>query len=277
MSRLFYKASRSRFTKAVGSCFLGYTVYDHLRLGTVTREQQHADLRYSTVHHASQMDRTYNILPKLPNQRSIRLIKLHGAANRSDEIYVDLATVSLENPPSYEALSYTWGDQIPDQAVYTGRGKFYITKNVQAAMKELRLVPGKSRYLWIDAICINQDDIAEKNSQVAMMAEIYKKATRVNIWLGESNRLSRFIFMSSRLFTLPLAPVLWIERKILYLDSPTDSRSRKTSFVCDMVHNCFLVLLFGLEIFNYLPPSHFPLHGLSPSLLPTFFSFPSSF
>lgn len=141
-------------------------------------------------------------------------------------------------------------------------------------MKELRLKPGKSRYLWIDAICINQDDIAEKNSQVAMMAEIYKKATRVNIWLGESNRLSRFIFMSSRLFTLPLAPVLWIERKILYLDSPTDSRSRKISFVCDMVHNCFLVLLFGLEILDYLPISYLALQGLSPSLLLIFFFSP---
>jgi hypothetical protein len=266
MSRLLYKALRSRLTKAVGSCFLCYTAYDHLCLGTVTREQQHANLRYSTVHHASQMDRTFNSLSKLPNQRSIRLIKLHGTANRDDEIYI-----------SYEALSYTWGDKLPDQAVYTGAGKFYITKNVQAIMKELRLKPGKSRYLWIDAICINQDDIVEKNSQVAMMAEIYKKATRVNIWLGESNQSSRSIFMLSRLFTLPLAPVLWIERKILYLDSPTDSRSRKTSFVCDMVHTGFLVLLFGLELFNYLPISDWPLQGLSHSLLLTVLSFLFSF
>lgn len=110
MLRLLYRALRLKLAKAVGSCFLGYTVYDHLRLGTVTREQRHADLRYSTVHYAGHMDCTYNGLPKLPNQRSIRLIKLHGAANRDDEIYIDLATVSLENPLFYEALSYTWGD-----------------------------------------------------------------------------------------------------------------------------------------------------------------------
>lgn len=247
--KLLFRTPRLTVRKAVGLSFLSYTFYDHLRTGTITKEQQHVDSLYSTVHHTSKMDRIYDGLPKLPDQRSIRLIKLHGASSRDDDIHIDLATVSLDNPPSYEALSYTWGGQISDQIVYISGMKFCITENVQAVMKELRLKPGKSRYLWIDAICINQEDVTEKNSQVAMMAEIYKKATRVNIWLGDSTKSSRFLFGSSRLLTLPLAPILWIERKILYLDSPTDSLSKKASFFCDMAHNCSLILLGVLLIF----------------------------
>lgn len=66
-----------------------------------TKQQQHVDGRYSTVHHTSKMDRTYDGLPKFPDQRSICLLKLHGASNRDDDIRIDLATVSLYNPRPY--------------------------------------------------------------------------------------------------------------------------------------------------------------------------------
>ncbi|EHK26244.1 uncharacterized protein TRIVIDRAFT_8990, partial [Trichoderma virens Gv29-8] len=126
-------------------------------------------------------------------QRSIRLIKVYGAANRDDDIYVDLVTASLDKAPPYEALSYTWDSQLSDQVIYANGRKFFITKNTHDAIRRLRLEPGETRYLWIDAICINQNDIAEKSSQVAMMANIYKNAKQVDIWLGNGNSSSDYI------------------------------------------------------------------------------------
>lgn len=70
---------------------------------------------------------------------------------------------------------------------------FQVTKNLEAALRNLRYRPihsatSNDRVLWIDAICINQNDIQERNVQVRQMLDIYKSATRVVIWLGEGDR-----------------------------------------------------------------------------------------
>ncbi|KAK5992634.1 Heterokaryon incompatibility protein 6 [Cladobotryum mycophilum] len=193
MARLLFGTSMARVKKAVGFCFLSYTVYDHLYTGAIAKLRQHEGRRYSTTR-ASSIIASTNAYHKLPDQRSIRLIKLYGAANLDDDIHIDLITASLDKSLSYEALSYTWDSQLRDQVIYANGQEFYITKNAQAAMRQLRLIPGKLKYLWIDAVCINQDDMAEKNLQVAIMAEIFKKATKVNIWLGDNNKSIDYVF-----------------------------------------------------------------------------------
>ncbi|PTB63091.1 hypothetical protein BBK36DRAFT_1127334 [Trichoderma citrinoviride] len=123
--------------------------------------------------------------PKLPDSRSIRVIKLHGAANISDEIRFDLITTSLDEPLPYEAISYTWSGQALDRPVYANGQEYRVTKNAEDVMRRLRpSKPESSRNLWIDAICINQKDDAEKSVQVQLMFEVYANAERVNIWLG---------------------------------------------------------------------------------------------
>jgi len=57
------------------------------------------------------------------------------------------------------------------------------TQNLAAALVDLRY-PAEPRVLWIDAICINQKDKSERSSQVARMADIYRLADRVVVWLG---------------------------------------------------------------------------------------------
>jgi hypothetical protein len=59
-----------------------------------------------------------------------------------------------------------------------------IRKNLEAALRHLRLTQ-EARYLWVDAICINQDDMDERSRQVSIMSEIYSKASQVVVWLGE--------------------------------------------------------------------------------------------
>lgn len=71
--------------------------------------------------------------------------------------------------------------------------RILITPNCKAAMNRLRL-ESKSRYLWIDAICINQEDYEEKTKQVAMMAGIFTAADKVLMWHGEETELMRTAF-----------------------------------------------------------------------------------
>ena len=65
-------------------------------------------------------------------------------------------------------------------------GSFKVRPNLHAALQQLRLRDRPKR-LWIDAICINQEDNDEKNAQVSLMADVYSKATSVCVWLGEAS------------------------------------------------------------------------------------------
>ncbi|KJZ75174.1 hypothetical protein HIM_05368 [Hirsutella minnesotensis 3608] len=96
--------------------------------------------------------------------------------------------------PQYEALSYTWGEEdttdvvhvLEDEAgsaVDVALRKLPVRRNLAAALRSLR-DKKNVRVFWIDAICINQDDISERNAQVARMTDIYRAACRVVAWLG---------------------------------------------------------------------------------------------
>ena len=114
----------------------------------------------------------------------IRLVHL-SAGTRNDALSIQvLENVELETAPVYEALSYTWGDFNKESSISCGSERIAITANLAAALRQLR-TPDKPRALWIDQICINQDDVDERNKQVALMHKIYSKAENVVIWLGE--------------------------------------------------------------------------------------------
>ncbi|KAI1119903.1 heterokaryon incompatibility protein-domain-containing protein [Nemania abortiva] len=94
----------------------------------------------------------------------------------------------------YEALSWCWGLEPADWAVQIEEnGKTYkirVRRELALALKYLRL-PNQPRTLWIDAICINQDDHEERNHQVQMMSRVYTRAKEVCIWLGEDTDESK--------------------------------------------------------------------------------------
>ncbi len=95
----------------------------------------------------------------------------------------------LDENTEYEAISYCWGDATDKMSINIkqpeGVFKTQVNRNLHAALKHLRL-PDKPRVLWIDALCINQEDLVERNQQVAMMRDIYRSATHTVIWLGEA-------------------------------------------------------------------------------------------
>ena len=78
-----------------------------------------------------------------------------------------------------------WGDQGSETEILLDGQVFHVRRNLAFALKDLRLAD-QPRRLWIDAICINQDDHEERSSQVLLMRHIYKHAIRVVVWLGIS-------------------------------------------------------------------------------------------
>jgi hypothetical protein len=82
----------------------------------------------------------------------------------------------------YEALSYYWGSPEKIHMITVGDGSLQVTRNLHAALQSLRDC-FIERIIWIDAVCINQDDDEEKGRQVQLMAEIFAKACRVVVWL----------------------------------------------------------------------------------------------
>lgn len=119
----------------------------------------------------------------LVNATSIRLLTL-CPGNTLDEIKCDLKTVSLADKPEYEALSYVWGSTKRDYTLTCDRRSLKITKSLHVVLRRLRRT-SHARVLWIDQLCINQDDLQERSEQVQIMREIYRNARLVVLWLGE--------------------------------------------------------------------------------------------
>ncbi|RGP66195.1 hypothetical protein FSPOR_6815 [Fusarium sporotrichioides] len=117
---------------------------------------------------------------------------MHKNANSgdSDMIRIDLHTVKAPADQRFWALSYVWGPTANPATVLLNGQQFSITRNLYHALYEYRRhkfmgeSTAASAWLWVDAICINQNDQAEKSIQVPHMSEIYGKCERVLAWLG---------------------------------------------------------------------------------------------
>ncbi|TAQ91386.1 hypothetical protein B7494_g316 [Chlorociboria aeruginascens] len=107
--------------------------------------------------------------------------KVHG----EDIVYCTLETLTLSKNLKYDALSYTWGTDAnaPGSSISISGQTFKVTVNLSAALRQLRdshyLIP-----LWVDAVCINQQDSKEKGKQIPMMKRIYEGARHTVVWLG---------------------------------------------------------------------------------------------
>ena len=113
-----------------------------------------------------------------------RLILLPGESGGLDDTLVGtLEMVWFDETPEYEALSYVWGSSSPAKRMVLNGKEITITPNLDCALRHLRQASSK-RILWVDALCINQDDSAEKAHQIKLMRPIYALASGVLLWLG---------------------------------------------------------------------------------------------
>ncbi|KAF2245508.1 HET-domain-containing protein [Trematosphaeria pertusa] len=133
----------------------------------------------------------YERLVKDEWRAQIRLLELLPGQG-SAPIRTALHTVDLNRSTGrYEALSYCWGrpgGEIPitcnsGALTFLADATFLARPNLHAALIHLR-DPFQSRILWVDAVCINQNDKEEKLVQIGLMTRIYQKCRQVIIWLG---------------------------------------------------------------------------------------------
>ncbi len=136
--------------------------------------------------------RFIRVLTLLPSPTSTRPIecRLHQAS--LDDLK------DLKPKYTYEALSYVWGDKNGSVPITCDGRELLVTPNCASALRHLRHKLTR-RVLWIDAICIDQLSVEERNCQVPLMGEIYTTARKVIIWLGPSEAKDEALLRLARL------------------------------------------------------------------------------
>lgn len=101
----------------------------------------------------------------------------------------------------YTALSYVWGSvNNPAYITIDGSEKFKVTRNLFNALKCLR-EPDQTISLWVDAICINQNDPEEKKVQIGLMRRVYKQAKKVIAYVPQSPEdVQPFLELAEKIF-----------------------------------------------------------------------------
>jgi hypothetical protein len=113
----------------------------------------------------------------------VRLIRWTDTLDETDsEVRCELVYRSLDENPAYAALSYVWGDTEPAQRIFVDGKDVSVAPNLYGALRRLRHTGCD---IWVDALCINQQNNIEKGAQVQLMARIYQQADNVISWLGE--------------------------------------------------------------------------------------------
>ncbi|KAF2826023.1 HET-domain-containing protein, partial [Ophiobolus disseminans] len=123
-----------------------------------------------------------------PQSREIRVLKVSSGED-CDAIHCEIRTVNFDENPVYTALSYTWDNGNHNLASIVCKGKtLQVGKNLWDFLREFRRRKAATDVLlWVDAICIDQSNVKERNHQVAQMRDIYTMASSVIVWLGPSS------------------------------------------------------------------------------------------
>lgn len=128
----------------------------------------------------------YSPISSLGQHPEIRIVDLEPGLEH-DTIKIQLRQCQLiDSMGSYVALSYTWGNALKTHSARVSSKTLGITQNLHSALVRLRLAD-KPRSLWIDAICINQEDSTEKSQQIPLMPRIYSSSSSTVVWLGEDS------------------------------------------------------------------------------------------
>lgn len=118
-------------------------------------------------------------------QDEIRLLRVKPAAKSTEPVTCELFHSRLSSAPPYCALSYAWGARARLVSIQVDGSPADVTPNLKHALQRLRPPEGqKDVILWVDALCINQSDIPERNLQTGKMRMIYSHAKSVSVWLG---------------------------------------------------------------------------------------------
>ncbi len=136
------------------------------RCNGVRREQEFPSTPFN-----DHLDKVYSPLKSIENE--IRLLKISSSLEE-EPLVCSLEPISLDGDAPYTALSYCWGDANDRADIMVNGQSVSVTRNLENALRRMRNVD-QDKVVWADAICINQQDAAEKSVQVSMMGSIYSK------------------------------------------------------------------------------------------------------
>jgi len=170
---------------------------------------------------------TFSYSPLDASKREFRLIRVKKGVFRADFVDCDLLTFTLDDStPPYTALSYCWGTDPPDRRILCNGAIFPARPSLEGALKRFRAADhegdsnedeGSDRaqelpLIWVDAICIDQANISEKNTQLLMMQDIYRRSRTVYVDLGDVTPLWYPGYdLLNRAFALASTPALAAE------------------------------------------------------------------
>jgi hypothetical protein len=126
---------------------------------------------------------------KLLELGNIRLLQI-APGNGNQDINCTLLQTPLATATVYEALSYTWGSPGRNNTILCNGRATHVSLNLFQALRHIRQSSVEVIF-WIDQLCINQADLNERSSQVALMGDIYARASRVVVWLGPEDTDSK--------------------------------------------------------------------------------------
>lgn len=132
------------------------------------------------------------------SKHEIRLVRPEHHGHEDGLIRASLKIFSLDEQPEFNALSYAWTTHNPTREIRVGGMPFFIRPNLHDFFKILRN-DTLNGWMFIDAICINQDDYRERAQQVQLMRRVYSEARRVVVWLGMPDEYDCFAKEVSRM------------------------------------------------------------------------------
>jgi hypothetical protein len=158
-------------------------------IGWASRVLIHSDSTYGSPDER----KPFHYDPLSSERAEIRLIQIIPARRSTDILSCIMKTVPVDFKPEYTAVSYAWGSTERTQPMLLNGRLVNITVNLETALRHFRSfirIPYTAAPLWIDALCINQDDNVEKSTEIQRMLSIYRGAIGVLAWLGPSDESS---------------------------------------------------------------------------------------
>lgn len=122
-------------------------------------------------------NRVYEYFPLHYVESDFRLLHVQPAEDATAPVVCSLSSANLyvDPPPVYETISYAWGTSIRRNQITVGSARIIVPESCLEAIRQVRL-PNRVRTVWIDAICINQNDHEERAQQVRIMGDIYRRS-----------------------------------------------------------------------------------------------------
>lgn len=124
----------------------------------------------------------FYVYKELPSNTGFRILELLPGQDH-EIVSFRLHFADWNDPPPFEALSYAWGDAKRTAFAVCDGSMLPITENLNDGLRHMRY-RNVSRYLWADAVCIDQNNMQERGHQVSHMRTIYQKSIKVLVWLG---------------------------------------------------------------------------------------------